>query len=374
MEFLHRTWAEIDIDALVHNFNIVRKSAKGAKLFSVVKADAYGHGLEDVVKALLDEKTDAFAVSNIDEALEIRKIDSEIPILILGYTPEALAGVLAENNIIQSVYSLSFAKRLSENAKNQGVSVKFHLKLDTGMSRIGFDCRSDDIPEKEEILEALNLPNLVFDGVFTHFASSDGDGDTDLSFTKAQLNRFNKTVDIIKSAGYTVNVCHCCNSAALFLEEDNRFDACRPGIVLYGMNPTDDNTADLIPVMTLKSIVSLVKTIRKGDTVSYGRTFKAQNDMKIATISAGYGDGYPRHLSGKGYVLINGQRAPIVGRVCMDQFCADVSEIEGVCEGDEVILFGKELSAGELARISGTIHYEILCGVSKRVPRIIKKG
>ena len=373
MEFLHRTWAEIDIDALVHNFNLVRKNAKGAKIFSVVKADAYGHGLDSVVRVLLDEKTDAFAVSNIDEALEIRKIDREIPILILGYTPEAQAKILAENDIIQAVYSLNFAKRLSGNAKKQGVFVKFHLKLDTGMGRIGFDCRSDELPEIQQILETLKLSNLIFDGVFTHFASSDGDGDPDLSFTKSQLSRFKKATDIIKNAGYKINICHCCNSAAVFLDEDNRFDACRPGIVLYGLSPTNTDNG-LIPVMTLKSVISFIKNIKKGETVSYGRTFKAQKDMKIATIPAGYGDGYPRHLSGKGCVLINGKKAPIVGRVCMDQFCVDVSEIDGVCEGDEVVLFGKELSVGELARISGTIHYEIICGISKRVPRIIKKG
>ncbi len=372
MEFLHRTWAEIDMDALVHNFNIVRKNAKGAKLFSVVKADAYGHGIEEIVSALLSQNTDAFAVSNIEEALEIRKIDRRIPILILGYTPETLAKVLAENDIIQAVYSLSFAKKLSENAKKSDVTVKFHLKIDTGMGRIGFDCRNDEIAAKEEILKVLGLENLEFDGVFTHFASSDGDGDEDLSFTKAQLSRFNKTVDIIKNAGHKINVCHCCNSAALLLDEDNRFDACRPGIVLYGLNPTE-NDSDLVPVMTLKSVISFIKHIKKGETVSYGRTFTAEKDMKIATIPAGYGDGYPRSLSNKGYVLINGKKAPIVGRVCMDQFCVDISDIANACEGDEVILFGKDPSAGELARLSGTIHYEIICGISKRVPRIIKK-
>ncbi len=373
MDFLHRTWAEIDMDALAHNFNLVKKNAKSAKIFSVVKADAYGHGLDSVVKVLISKKTDAFAVSNIDEALEIRKIDREIPILILGYTPEVWAKTLAENHIIQAVYSLNFARRLSESAKKQGVFVKFHLKLDTGMGRIGFDCRSDELPEINQILETLSLPNLVFDGVFTHFASSDGDGDGDLSFTKAQLARFEKATNIIESAGYKINLRHCCNSAALLLDEDNRFDACRPGIVLYGLSPTDNDNG-LIPVMTLKSVISFIKNIKKGETVSYGRTFTAQRDMKIATIPAGYGDGYPRRLSGTGYVLIKGHKAPIVGRVCMDQFCVDVSEIKGVSEGDEVVLFGKDLPADTLAGQTGTIHYEIICGISKRVPRIIKKG
>ena len=261
MDFLHRTWAEIDMDALINNFSVARENAKGAMLFSVVKADGYGHGLEDVAKVLLECKTDAFAVSNIDEALEIRKIDKEIPILILGYTPATLADVLAKNNIIQAVYSLPFAKKLSENAKKNGVFVKIHLKLDTGMGRIGFNCRSDEICDADEILEVLKLDNLNFDGLFTHFASSDGDGDENFEFTKSQLNRFKKTAKIIENAGYKINVRHCCNSAAMFLEEDNVFDACRPGIVLYGLEPCDTNNR-LIPVMTLKSVVSFVKEIR----------------------------------------------------------------------------------------------------------------
>lgn len=372
MEFLHRTWAEIDLDALIHNFEIIKQKANGAKIYSVVKADAYGHGLEDVVKTLSDCGTDAFAVSNIEEALEVRKIDKNAPVLILGYTPHSFAKVLAENDITQAVYSLSLAEKLSESAKKNNVKVKFHLKIDTGMGRIGFDCRNDDIAAREEILKVLELDNLVFDGVFTHFASSDKDGDEDFSFTKVQIARFNKTVDIIKEAGFSPRVCHCCNSAALFSEE-SRFDACRPGIILYGLSPMENDDTPFIPVMTLKSVVSFVKTVKKGETISYGRTFTAKNDMKIATVTAGYGDGYPRSLSNKGYVLINGQKAQIVGRVCMDQFCVDVTDMDSVTEGDEVILFGKELPTGELAKIANTIHYEIVCGISKRVPRIVLK-
>ena len=372
MEFLHRTWAEIDINALVHNFEIIKEKANGAKIYSVVKADAYGHGMQDIVMALSACKTDAFAVSNIEEALEVRRIDKHTPVLILGYTPHSFAQVLAENDLTQAVYSLDLAKKLSESAKNCGVKVKFHLKIDTGMGRIGFDCRSDDIADKEDILAVLKLDNLVFDGVFTHFASSDKDGDEDFSFTKSQIARFNKTVDIIKNAGFNPRICHTCNSAAL-ISDESRFDACRPGIILYGLNPMENDDTPLIPVMTLKSVVSFVKTIKKGETVSYGRTFTAKEDMKIATVTAGYGDGYPRSLSNKGYVLIGGQKAFIVGRVCMDQFCVDVTHIQKVTEGDEVVLFGKELSAATLAKIANTIHYEIVCGISKRVPRIILK-
>ncbi len=372
MDFLHRTWAEIDLDALAHNFEIIKKKAKGAKIYSVVKADGYGHGLEDVVKTLLSCGTDAFAVSNIEEALEVRNAHKNIPILILGYTPHSFAKVLAENDITQAIYSLPLAEKLSESAKSSGVKVKFHLKLDTGMGRIGFDCRSDDINAKQEILSVLKLDNLVFDGIFTHFASSDKDGDEDFHFTKSQITRFNKTVNIVKNAGFSPRVCHCHNSAALFSEE-SRFDACRPGIILYGLSPMENDDTPFVPVMTLKSVVSFVKTVKKGETISYGRTFTAKSDMKIATVTAGYGDGYPRSLSNKGYVLVNGQKAFIVGRVCMDQFCIDVTHIESITEGDEVILFGKELPVSDVAKIANTIHYEIVCGISKRVPRIVLK-
>lgn len=373
MDFLHRTWAEIDLDALIHNFLNIKSTVPDKKLFAVVKADAYGHGTEPIVTALIDNGADAFAVSNIEEALTVRQLAQSADILVLGYTPPEKADVLASNNITQAVYSLKFATDLSLAAKEKGVRVKAHLKVDTGMGRLGFDFRTDKLSGLSEILKTYELTGLDIGGIFTHFATSDRDGDPDAQFTNAQFRRFCRLIDTIKEAGYDTGICHCSNSAALLLDEDKRLDALRPGIILYGLNPTESD-ADLIPVMTLKSVVSFIKEIEEGQTVNYGRSYTATKTTRVATIPAGYADGYPRLLSNKGYVLIKGQKANIIGKVCMDQLCVDITDLEGISEGDEVILFGKELPAKELADMIGTIHYELVCGITKRVPRIIVKG
>ncbi len=376
MDFLHRTWAEIDIDALIHNFNLIKEKASGKKLFCVVKANAYGHGTADVVKALSLSGADAFAVSNIEEALEVRSIAATADILILGYTPPEMADILAENKITQAVYSLKFARELNRMAREKGVQVGVHIKVDTGMGRIGFDLRDDTLEGMDEILSVYTLEALRTDGIFTHFAASDRDGDEDASFTTAQFNRFSRCIDNIKAAGYDAGLCHCANSAAFLIDEDKRLDACRPGIILYGLDPAPAlcGAQSLIPVMTLKSVVSFIKDIKAGETVSYGRSYTAKKPTRVATIPAGYADGYPRLLSNKGCVIINGQKADIIGKVCMDQLCVDITGLDGINEGDEVILFGKELPASDLAKLIDTIHYELVCGITKRVPRITVKG
>ena len=367
MAFLHRTWAEIDVSAIVHNFKEIKKRANGSRLMAVVKADAYGHGTDIVVPALIKAGADCFAVSNIDEAMELRGFGVDFPILILGYTPPSAARILAENGIIQTVYSKDYAEALSRHAVKENVNVTVHLKLDTGMGRIGFDCRNEMLSGLFDALKSIALKNLIFDGVFTHFAVAD----TDKDYTEEQYRLFTKAVDIIKENGFVPNFIHCCNSAGFLLNEDKLSSLCRPGIILYGLSPDSSiNIENLIPVMTLKSVVSMVKEVEKDTTVSYGRTFKSDKKMKIATITVGYADGYPRLLSGKGEVIIQGKRCKIIGRVCMDQMIVDVSHIENVSIGDEVILFGKDLPATEIADICGTINYEIVCGVSKRVPRI----
>ena len=373
MDFLHRTWAEIDLDALIHNFLNIKSAVPDKKLFAVVKADAYGHGTEPIVTALKNNGADAFAVSNIEEALAVRQIAQDADILILGYTPPEKADVLANNNITQAVYSLKFATDLSFAAKDKQVQIKAHLKVDTGMGRLGFDLRTDNLLGIDELLDTYKLEGLNIEGIFTHFAASDRDGDSDAQFTNAQFDRFCRCIDIIKEAGYNAGICHCSNSAALLLDKDKRLDALRPGIILYGLNPTETH-ADLIPVMTLKSVVSFIKEIEEGQTVNYGKSYTATRKTRVATIPAGYADGYPRLLSNKGYVLIKGQKANIIGKVCMDQLCVDITDLEGISEGNEVILFGKELPAKELADMIGTIHYELVCGITKRVPRIIVKG
>lgn len=376
LDFLHRTWAEIDLDALVHNFDIIKKEATGAKLMAVVKADAYGHSARIVAPILEQHGADAFAVSNIEEAITLRGCGITRPILILGYTPVSMAAQLYLNDISQCVYSPEYAAALSKRACTDGVKVKVHIKLDTGMSRLGFDCRDEKLSGIEEAVTAARLKGFVFEGIFTHFAVSDRTETSEDGFTDKQYFRFCTAAERFEKAGLRPKYRHCCNSAAFCLDSDKHFDMCRPGIILYGLTPSSDLKLkeNFVPVMTVKSVVSMVKTIKKGDTVSYGRTFTAEKEMKIATVTAGYADGYPRLLSNKGYVLINGKRANIIGRVCMDQMSVDVSDIEDVKQGDEVILFGKTLPVEELADMCGTINYEIICGISPRVPRITVKG
>ena len=373
-KFLRRTWAEIDVDALVHNFNIIKQTAN-TKVCAVVKANAYGHGVDIVAPLLQQAGADFFAVSNIEEALELRELGITKPILILGYTPAEYVQQLATHEISQCVYSLDYANELSVEAAKCNVKIKVHLKLDTGMSRIGFDCRSDEIVGIGDAISAAKLDCFDIEGVFTHFAVSDRNKLQEDGFTAEQYNRFCKAIDALKANGIDPEYKHCCNSAALCLDSDKHLNMCRAGIVLYGLTPSIDLELpqDFKPVMSFKSVVSQVKNIRCGDTVSYGRTFKAQKDMTIATISAGYADGYYRLLSNKASVLINGKRANIIGRVCMDQFCVDVSDIPDVKRGDEVVLFGDGLHVEELADIVGTINYELVCAVSSRVIRV-KKG
>lgn len=365
---LRRTWIEVDLNAIKNNLNLI-KDITGKEVFAVVKADAYGHGAERVAAAL-EESVSHFAVSNIDEAEKLRLAGVTAPILILGYTPKDSVSKLATLNISQCVFSKEYAVALNEYAKQENVNVDVHIKLDTGMGRIGFDCRNDELRGIEEAKDVLKLENLNSVGVFAHFAVADGVSKKDKQFTDGQYKRFVNAVKTLESEGHNFEYCHCGNSAgalSLVLEKTN---AVRAGIILYGLTP---DTAfplpkDFKPAMSMYSVVSMVKTIEKGETVSYGRTFKAKSKRKIATVSAGYADGVPRLLSNKGYMLVHGQKAPIVGRVCMDQLCLDVTDIEGVCEGDLVTIFGEGLPVEEIAKTVKTINYEIVCGINKRVP------
>ena len=372
--FLRRTWAEIDTDALLHNLNIIKDTAK-TQLCAVVKADAYGHGVNIVAPVLQKAGADCFAVSNIEEAIELREVGITKPIIILGYTPSEYIADLNKHDISQCVYSLDYAKELSYEAKKNNLNIKIHIKLDTGMSRIGFNCRDDNLSEINDAIKSAMLDGFILEGVFTHFAVSDRNITQEDGFTDEQYYRFNNAVDIFKQNGLNPKFCHCCNSAALCLDSDKHFDMCRAGIILYGLTPSSDLKLpqNFKPVMSFKSVVSQVKEIAVGDTVSYGRTFTADKNMTVATVSCGYADGYPRLLSNQGYVLINGFRANIIGRVCMDQFCVDVTDIPNVKRGDEVLLWGKDLPVETLADMVDTINYELVCGVSSRVTRIKKE-
>ena len=372
-KYLRRTWAEIDTDALIHNFNII-KSTSNSSVCAVVKANAYGHGADIVAPLLQEAGADYFAVSNIEEAVELRELGITKPILILGYTPIDYTNELQQYDISQCVYSLEYANELSLAALKSNLNIKIHLKLDTGMSRLGFDCRSEDLNGINDAVIASKLNGLSLEGVFTHFAVSDRNSTQEDGFTNQQYVRFENAVNHLKQNGLNPKYIHCCNSAALCQDNDKHLDMCRAGIVLYGLTPSSELKLpqDFMPVMNFKSVVSQVKKIHKGDTVSYGRSFKADKDMTVATICAGYADGYPRLLSNKGYVLINGHRANIIGRICMDQFCVDVTDIGDVNRDDEVLLWGKDLPVEQFADMTGTINYELVCGVSHRVKRIKK--
>ena len=377
----HHIWAEIDLDALNHNIKEILKLVPAEKVMGVVKANAYGHGAGMVARELEAAGVKNFAVSNAYEALDLRFDGITGEVLILGNIEETAVRELAGNNITVCVYDLPCAKRLDLAAKEAGCVLKCHIKLDTGMGRLGFNCRenADSKIFKEEICQLSDLKNLEITGAFTHFATADRDSDEEGEFAGEQYQRFTEAKAIItKILDKTGLVFHCSNSAATVLDSKNRSsDLYRAGIVLYGLTPSTDISlpVDLKPVMSLKATVTQIKAISKGDFVSYGRTFTAKGDMKVATVTAGYADGYMRGLSNKGKMLINGTIAPIIGRVCMDQTVVDVTGIEDIRQGDTATLFGKGLPVEEVADILGTINYELVCAVAHRVPRVyIKNG
>ena len=383
MNMVKRTWAEISLNAIEHNYNVIRnKVADGTKVCCVIKADGYGHGAVELSQIYEKLGADFFAVSNIDEGLEIRKGGSKLPIVILGYTPVSEAENLAEYDISQAVFSLEYAKELSEKCVEEDCICKMHIKVDSGMSRIGFMCQEfpRDEYSVEEICEACCLPNLEVEGLFTHFCVSDEDAEG-REFTNKQYENFIYVRDSLKKRGVDISVVHCSNSGAIEDYPETCCDMVRAGIILYGLAPSSKlaDRLDLVPAMTLKTVVAFVKEVQKGATISYGRTFTADRKMKIATVPIGYADGFIRQNAKDGYMTVNGKKAKIVGRICMDQTMLDVTDIEDVKTGDEVVVFGTgengEPTADSLAENTGTINYETVCLVGKRVPRIyIKDG
>ena len=375
--YLRRTWAEVDIHAIKHNFDVIRRSAAdNAQIMCVIKADAYGHGA--VFLGRLYEKMGAsrLAVSNIEEAMQLRDNGIQLPVLILGFTPANLAKVLADHHISQAVFSEEYAKELSDFAVRENVNVNIHIKLDTGMSRIGFMYQNieRDSDSVEQIKRVCQLPNLISEGIFTHFAVSD-EGEEGREATLHQLACFTDAVEKLKADGITFPIVHCSNSGAIIDYQQAHYNCVRAGIILYGLSPSPklDGKLDLQPAMQIKSVIAQIKTVEPGTPLSYGGTFVTEKPTKVATVPIGYADGYPRGLSNKGYVLIHGQKAPVTGRVCMDQFMVDVSGIPGVKTGDEVVLLGTQegerITAEELGDLSGRFNYELVCCISRRVPR-----
>ena len=366
-----RVTAEIDLDAVAYNIkNIRKKVKKETMIMGVVKADAYGHGAVEVSKVLLYNGADWLGVAMIDEAVQLRKNNIMVPILILGYTPEAEIEDVVRYDIIQTVFSYEMAKMVSDAAVKLGKTAKIHIKVDTGMGRIGF------IPEEnigDEVLKISKLPNIEINGIFTHFSTSD---EKDKTFTKLQYDRFKYAIDEIEKKGIKLAVKHCANSAAIMDFDDLGFNMVRAGIILYGMYPSDEvikENLSLKPVMSIKTHISYVKKVGKNIPVSYGRTYYTDKESVIATVPVGYADGYIRKMQNGGRVIVNGHYANIVGRVCMDQFMIDITDVPDVSSGDEVILMGSDvklsITAEEIANVLDTINYEVVCMIGKRVPR-----
>lgn len=370
----HRVSAEINLDAIAHNIKQIKaRIDKGTKLLAVVKADAYGHGAVEVSKVCLYNGADQLGVATCDEGVQLRNASIQVPVLILSKTVEAQLETVINYGLTQTVYTYEMAQQLSSTAKRLSKTAYAHIKIDTGMSRIGFLPNEESLETIEKI---FCLDNLEITGVFTHFSTAD---EADKSFTAEQYRRFRYVTDAIEKSGHTGLIRHCANSAAIIDMPQYQLDMVRSGIITYGMFPSTEvsNDIDLKPAMTIKSQIIHIKTLDEGIGVGYNRTFFTNRKTVVATVPVGYADGYSRKLSNRARVIINGQYANVIGNVCMDQLMVDITDIDAKV-GDIVILMGMGMGMGsdvqvsveELAEIEGTINYEVVCDVGKRVPRV----
>jgi len=369
----NRAWAEVNLDNIAHNVREVRRiTNKHAEVMAVVKADAYGHGALQTAKTLLENGATSLAVSMLDEAIQLRQNGIDAPILVLSYTDPVRAEEIIRNDVTQTVFSHDLAEALSNAAVRLGRNVKVHVKIDTGMTRVGF---MPGYSAVKNVMQISRLPRIIVEGLFTHFASAD---EADKTYTYMQFERFMSICSELERIGIFIPVKHVANSAAIIQFPEMHLDMVRAGIILYGMYPSKEVCRDdilLKPAMTLKANVILVKEVEKGTCISYGRTFVTKRKSKIATIPIGYADGYSRILSGKVNVLINGESAPVVGRICMDQCMIDVTDMKSdVKVGDEVVLIGrqgeKRIDIEQIASAMNTINYEAVCIIGKRIPRV----
>lgn len=375
---LNRAWAEVNLDNIAHNVREIRRiTDKKAELMGIVKADAYGHGVMEVTRTLLANGVTYLAVSMLDEAIQLRKAGISVPILILSYTDPIRSDEIIENDVTQAVFSHELAEALSNAAVRLGKHAKIHIKIDTGMSRVGF---LPGYSAVKDVVRIAKLPGIIIEGMFTHFSSAD---EREREYTNMQFERFMSICTELNRIGIYIPIKHVANSAAIIQYPETHLDMVRPGVILYGMMPSDevDSTAiDLRPAMTLKANITMVKEVEPGTSISYGRMFTTDRKTKIATVPIGYADGYTRLLSNKGHMLVHGKRVPVLGRICMDQCMVDISEIgEDVHVGDEVVIFGSQngetVSVEELAGQIGTINYELVSIIGKRIPRAyIKDG
>ena len=380
---LNRTWAEVNLDSLEHNFNefirITKRdcSLQRVKIMAVVKANAYGHGAVTAAKSLVEIGADYLAVASLDEAIELRKAQITTPVLVLGYIAPHRNMEIIQNDITSTVYSEDNSKELSKTAAKCGEKLKIHIKIDTGMTRLGFKWDN----AFQGIKSIYNMPGLEVEGLFTHFSSAD---EADSSYTDMQFERFMSVADELDKEGITIPLKHVCNSAASINYPRMHLDMIRPGISLYGCYPAGEQGIErqkinLKPVMSLKTEIIHVNNVDAGVFVGYGRTYKTSRQSRLATIQAGYADGFSRMLSGKACAIIKGRKVPVAGRICMDQCVVDITDVKSkVAVGDEAVLMGEQagrrISADDIAGMLGTINYEVLCMVSKRVPRYYFRG
>lgn len=373
MKIQSRIHADIDLDAVVYNMESMKNNLKiDTKIIAVLKADGYGHGAIPIAKVLEDYSYIwGFAVATVEEGLQMRRAGIKKPVLILGYTYEEDYETIVKEEFRPAVFKLSMARQLSEAAVKAGKTLKIHIKADTGMTRIGYRNAKESVPE---IVEISKLPGIEIEGLFTHFARAD---ETDKTPAYVQLERYKEFLTLLEKEGIQIPLKHCSNSAGIIRMPEANMDAVRAGVIIYGMYPSDEvekEPVPLKPVMELKSHIAYIKNVESGVEVSYGGTYITSKETRIATIPVGYADGYARGLSNKGSVLIRGKRAKILGRVCMDQFMVDVTDIEDAQELDEVTLLGKDgddcITMEELGDISGRFNYEFACCISKRVPRV----
>lgn len=361
-------WAEIDLEALKRNVRRI-KSYTNSEIMPIVKADAYGHGAVEVVRALRQEGIQRFGVAILEEALELRRHFPEITLMVIGPTLPEYSEILAEKDIIPEVFQLEQAEALSAAAVKLHKTARIHVKIDTGMGRIGFREKAlADIPK------IAHLPGIFLEGIYTHLATADWE---DLSYARQQLGLFDELYARLDDQGVKIPLRHAANSPAILQLPQSHYELCRPGIILYG--PIEMNhlgLSEFEPVMSLKAKISHLKTVAAGESIGYSRSFVASGFTKVATLPLGYADGLRRALSNKGHVLLKEQRAAIIGKVCMDQTMIDVTNISEVRLGDQVTLIGQDgsdmITSNEIAELCGTINYEILCGISKRVPRVYR--
>lgn len=377
MESYSRVYAEINLDAVLHNVAQMKEIiGSDTQIMGVIKTDGYGHGAVLIGKEL--EKLEiiwGYAVATVEEGEILRRHGLKKPILVLGAVFPEQYKYLTDREIRPTVYSLRQARQLEEFAEKSGKSITVHIKIDTGLSRLGFQSTRE---AAEEIAQIARMPHMIVEGIFTHFAKADA---RDKTMTWEQMEHFQNMKEMLEEQNVSVPIHHCSNSAAIIDMPKANMNLVRAGISLYGMWPSDEvekSRLDLQPVLSLKSCIVFLKELEKGRTISYGATYETKEIQKIATVPVGYGDGYPRSLSNRGYVLIHGRKAPICGRICMDQFMVDVTGIPEAAEGDVVTLVGKdgeeEISMESIGDLSGRFNYEFACDLGRRIPRVYRKG